>query len=131
MMPHGQLLKRFSPRGPPVNNTSLTIYRCPRLLRFLQHGEIRPVGSTQTTLIDVRLVSATRRDLDTEVSSATGERDKGTGGAVDEALEADVVREIAAALLVRGPIGPAQPHSNRASELTVWFAGVGPRRRCP
>src|SRR3989338_932298 len=43
-------------------------------------------------------------------SSATGERDEGTGGALDETLEAEVVREVAAAFLVRGPIGTEQPH---------------------
>jgi hypothetical protein len=33
------------------------------LLRFLQHGEVRPLGSTDTTRVDVRLISATHRNL--------------------------------------------------------------------
>lgn len=35
-----------------------------KLLRVLQEGAVRPVGSTQTTPIDVRIVSATHRNLD-------------------------------------------------------------------
>jgi|TARA_B110000902_G_scaffold256340_1_gene322992 DNA-binding NtrC family response regulator len=34
-----------------------------RLLRFLQEGEIRAIGSIQTRKVDVRLITATHRDL--------------------------------------------------------------------
>jgi two-component system response regulator GlrR len=40
-----------------------------KLLRVIQEREVRPVGSSQTLPIDVRIVSATHRDLLAEVNS--------------------------------------------------------------
>jgi transcriptional regulator with GAF, ATPase, and Fis domain len=34
------------------------------LLRFLQNGEIKPVGSNRTRVVDVRVISATHQDLE-------------------------------------------------------------------
>jgi sigma-54-dependent transcriptional regulator len=39
-----------------------------KLLRVLQEGEIRPLGSNDTHKIDVRIIAATHRDLATLVS---------------------------------------------------------------
>jgi transcriptional regulator of acetoin/glycerol metabolism len=45
--------------------------RCKPLLRVLQEGEIRPLGSNDTHKIDVRIIAATHRDLSVLVSQGS------------------------------------------------------------
>src|SRR6202008_2165910 len=46
-----------------------------KLLRVLQEGEVRPVGATQSLPVDVRVVSATHRDLKKLVEQRTFRED--------------------------------------------------------
>lgn len=47
----------------------------PKLLRVLQEGELRPVGSVQSRRINVRVVAATARNLRAEIDSGRFRRD--------------------------------------------------------
>ena len=47
----------------------------PKLLRVLQDGEVRAVGSSQTRTVDVRVVGATNRDLVEEIGARRFRRD--------------------------------------------------------
>jgi len=51
-----------------VGDISLTTQ--PKLLRFLETGEFRRVGGTSTRMVDVRVVSATNKNLQEEVKAA-------------------------------------------------------------
>jgi len=46
-----------------------------KLLRAIQEKEIRPVGGTRATPINIRILAATNRDLDAAVSQGTFRRD--------------------------------------------------------
>lgn len=46
-----------------------------KLLRFLQNGVVRPVGGTRETALDVRVISATNRDLEEEVTKGNFRKD--------------------------------------------------------
>jgi len=50
-----------------IGDLDLTLQ--PKLLRALERGEVRRVGGTDVVKVDVRVLSATRRDLDREVQA--------------------------------------------------------------
>ena len=56
-----------------IGETSLSMQV--KLLRFLQDGEIKPVGSNQTLKLDVRLITATNRNLEKMVQEGTFRQD--------------------------------------------------------
>jgi two-component system, NtrC family, response regulator GlrR len=46
-----------------------------KLLRVLQEKEVRPIGSTQAVRVDVRIISATHRNLEEAIKAATFRED--------------------------------------------------------
>ncbi len=46
-----------------------------KLLRFLQNNEVRSVGDTKTTIVDVRIIAMTNRNLEEEVKNNTFRED--------------------------------------------------------
>jgi transcriptional regulator with GAF, ATPase, and Fis domain len=47
----------------------LSLVAQPKLLRFLQEGEIHPLGEARPINVNVRVIAATNRDLETEVQA--------------------------------------------------------------
>jgi two-component system response regulator PilR (NtrC family) len=49
-----------------IGNMSLTMQV--RLYRVLQEGKVRPIGSTEETSVDVRIIAATNKDFEKEIA---------------------------------------------------------------
>jgi len=77
----------------------------PKLLRALDRGEIRRVGGQQVIRVDVRIIAATRRDLDREV--ATGR------------FRDDLFHRLA---IARIELPPLRERKGDVTLLARWFA---------
>jgi transcriptional regulator with GAF, ATPase, and Fis domain len=106
------------------------------LLRFLQDGEVRPLGSTRTTRVDVRVIAATHRDLEAAIAERTF-RDDLYYRLSDIVLEVPPLRERREdiAPLVEHfrlkfndryglSVGPPEPAALRTLEAAAWPGNV-------
>ena len=51
-----------------IGNKSLTMQV--KLYRVLQEGKVRPIGSTEESDVDVRIITATNKDFEKEIAEA-------------------------------------------------------------
>jgi len=111
------------------------------LLRVLQDGEVRPVGSAQTTKVDVRVIAATHMPLEDLVEGGTFRRDlyarlAGYTFALPPLRERRVdLGLLIAALLASGKLGPPRGvclHADAARALLRhdWPMNVRELEQC-
>jgi two-component system response regulator AtoC len=82
-----------------------------KLLRALQEGEVRPVGDNMPRAVDVRVVAATSRDLETEVRAGR--------------FRADLFYRVN---VVRIPLPPLRERREDIPDLVRHFIGVFNKR---
>lgn len=94
------------------------------LLRFLENGEMRPVGSTRTIRVDVRVLAATNRDLEQAVTRREFRED------LYHRLS-DIVLEVPPLRARRHPLLLWKAENGRKRRRPGWGGGsaVGARRR--
>ncbi len=94
-----------------------------KLLRFLESGEVRPVGSDQTRILDVRVICATHRNLDRRVREGRFREDLYYRMAVAK-IEVPSLRERIEDIPILRRIFEQEASRRHGLQISLWTAAA-------